>query len=142
MKTDETNFLYTITSIRQRIFKYLENELTKAGIRDVAPSFGDILFVLDLKGPLTMQELARLTMKDKSTVSSVVSKLEKAGFVRKDKGMEDARFTTLSLTPKASDLRPVLMRISDSMNAMLFNGFSAHEKNQLFELIQRIADNV
>ena len=69
MKIDESNFLYILTNIRQRLFKFLESELAKENIKEIAPSYGDILFVLDQKGTLTMQEVARHTIKDKSTVS-------------------------------------------------------------------------
>jgi len=142
MKIDETNFLYTITNIRQRLFKFLENELAKEGVPDIAPSFGDILFVLDLKGTITQQELARHTMKDKSTISSVINKLEKAGYITKEKGADDARFTNLTLTPKAKKLRPHLLGISRKMNGKLFEGIGEKDKETLFRLMGKIYQNL
>jgi DNA-binding MarR family transcriptional regulator len=142
MEINESNFLYIITNIRQRLFKYLENELAKEGIKDLAPSFGDILFVLDLKGTITMQELARHTIKDKSTISSVVNKLETGGYLTKEKDAEDARFTKLTLTPKAKQLRPVLLGISKKMNARLFDGLSREEKAALFDLMGKVYKNL
>lgn len=142
MKIDETNFLYTITSIRQRLFKFLESELAKEGIKDIAPSFGDILFVLDLKGTISQQELAKHTMKDKSTISSVINKLETAGYITKEKATDDARFTNLTLTPKAKKLRPLLFGISRKMNAKLFEKINEQEKATLFKLIGKVYNNL
>lgn len=142
MKISETNFLYTITNIRQRLFKFLEDKLAKQSIRNIAPSYGDILFVLERKGTITMQELAKHTIKDKSTISSVVNKLEAGGYVTKEKDSEDARYTKLSLTPKAKELRNVLMQISEEMNQKLFDGLSNAEKAILFELIGKIYNNL
>jgi DNA-binding MarR family transcriptional regulator len=142
MKIDETNFLYIITNIRQRLFKSLESELSKENIKDIAPSFGDILFVLDQKGTITMQEVAKHTIKDKSTISSVINKLEAGGYITKEKDSGDARYTNLTLTPKAKKLRPVLFDISNKMNTKLFEGLSDMEKQTLFELIGKVYKNL
>lgn len=142
MKINETNFLYTITNIRQRLFKFLEDKLAKENIRDIAPSYGDILFVLERKGTITMQELARYTMKDKSTISSVVNKLEAGGYIKKEKDEDDARFTNLTLTPKAKKLRPILFGISKQMNARLFEGMNDKDKVTLFKLMAKVYKNL
>jgi MarR family transcriptional regulator, organic hydroperoxide resistance regulator len=142
MEINESTFLYTITSIRQKLFKFLEGELAREGIRDIAPSFGDILFVLDMKGPITMQELAKHTMKDKSTISTVINKLEAGGYIKKAKDTLDGRYTNLALTPKAKKLRPVLFGISGKMNARLFEGMGEKDKAALFRLMGKVYNNL
>lgn len=142
MKINETNFLYTITNIRQRLFRLLEDNLAKKNIQNIAPSYGDILFVLERKGTITMQELAKHTIKDKSTISSVVNKLEAGGYITKEKDSEDARYTKLTLTPKAKELKNVLMGISEEMNQKLFEGLTNAEKAMLFELIGKVYNNL
>ena len=142
MEVNEKNFLYSINKIRQKLFRFLKSELDEKRIDGVAPSYGDILFVLDQKGPLTVQELARHTLKDKSTVSSVISRLEAQGYIVKEKDGGDARFTKLTLTAKAMKLRPALFEISDKMNARLFDGLSKEEKVLLFKLIEKIQRNL
>jgi MarR family transcriptional regulator, organic hydroperoxide resistance regulator len=142
MEIDESNFLYIITNIRQRLFKFLDSELTKKNIRGIAPSYGDILFVLDQKGTITMQELARHTIKDKSTISSVINKLVSGGFILKERDGLDGRYTNLTLTAKAKKLRPVLFGISKEMNAKLFKGFSSEEKQTLFMLMEKVYKNI
>jgi len=142
MELSDTTFLYVITNIRQRLFRFLSKELAKANIRDVAPSYGDILYVLDQKGTVTMQEVARHTIKDKSTISSVINRLEKGGYLVKEKDARDSRYTNLTLTAKARELRPVLFGISRKMNAKLFEGFSAEEKQALFRLLEKVCRNL
>jgi len=142
MRINETNFLYTITNIRQRLFKFLEYKLAKKNIQNIAPSYGGILFVLEQKGTITIQELAKHTIKDKSTISSVVNKLEVGGFITKEKDSADARYTKLTLTPKAKELKNVLMGISEEMNQKLFEGLSNAEKAMLFELIGKVYKNL
>jgi len=142
MAIDESNFLYTLTNIRQRLFKYLKRELDQAGIEGLAPSYGDILFILDQKGVVRQKEIARHTIKDKSTISSVIAKLEGGGYLSKSREGGDARCTSLELTDKAKALKPVLLRISQKMNTRLFDGFSAEEKRTLFILLGKVYKNL
>ncbi|MGD0820325.1 MAG: MarR family transcriptional regulator [Desulfomonilia bacterium] len=142
MEISDTNFLYIITNIRQRLFKFLSKELSKKKIDGIAPSYGDILFVLDRKGTVTLQEVAKHTIKDKSTISSVINKLESGGYIMKEKDVSDGRYTYLTLTAKAKKLRPVLFQISKKMNTKLFEGFSEEEKQTLFRLIEKVYKNL
>jgi DNA-binding MarR family transcriptional regulator len=142
MDITENNFLYTITAIRQRLFRFLKRELAKTHLEDIAPSYGDILFVLERKGPITIQELAKHTLKDKSTISSVINKLEASGYIEKKKDAGDARSINLILTPKAISLRPILTDISEKMNAKAFEGLTTAEKAMLFELMQKVYRNL
>ena len=142
MQISEANFLYTLTSIRQRLFAFLRRELSKKAIDGLAPSHGDILFVLDRKGPITMQDLARRPLKDKSTVSTVSNRLEALGYIVKEKDAADGRYANLTLTPKADRLRPVLYGISKKMNAKLFEGFTEDEKQTLFRLMEKMYRNL
>lgn len=142
MRVHEKNVLYTITAIRQGLLRFLGDQLSGAGLDDLAPSWGDILYVLDRKGPLSMQDLARHTIKDKSTVSLVVSRLEELGYIVKEKDPADARKTILRLAPGAMRLRDVLYGISERMNERLFKGFTPKEKKDLFMLLEKLLGNI
>ncbi len=142
MTVHEKNVLYTFTAIRQGLFRFLKKELEGSGIESIAPSHGDILFVLDRRGPLSLQDLARSTVKDKSTVSSVVKKLEKSGYILKSRDPSDFRRTFIRLAPRAEELREVLYGISDRMNKMLFRGFTEREKRTLFRLLEKMSANL
>ncbi len=142
MNVSQNNFLYTLTRIRMRLFAYLEAALAENGITDISPSCGHILFILDRKGPLALQELARFAEKDKSTVSSVVKRLEDSGYVVKVRGKDDGRSVKIRLTARAKKIKPVIGQISTAMNERLFSGLNREDKNRLFELIGRVCDNV
>ena len=141
MKIHQGNFLYAVNKIRQRLFAFLEAELAGRNIRDISPSYGDVLLVLERKGPLTIQEIARHAVKDKSTVSSVVRRLEESGYVVREKVDEDGRSVRIKPTAKARKLRSVLWEISGDMNARLFNGLSDEEKSTLFMLMEKVYNN-
>jgi DNA-binding MarR family transcriptional regulator len=142
MEVNQKNFLYTLTKIRQRLFAFLEEEMAAKNIDDIPPSYGHILFILDAKGPLSLLELARLAEKDKSTVSSAITRLEEKGYVVKVKGAGDGRFVKIRLTARAKKIRPVVWGISTAMNERLFRGLSQGEKSKLFELVGKVLKNL
>ena len=137
----EKNFLYYLSQIRQKLFFYLEKQMAHHGIHDIAPSYGDILYVLDKKGVLTLQQLASLTMKDKSTVSSVVTRLERLGYIQKKINNDDKRLTLISITHKGKKYKPLLLELSRAMNKKCFYGISKDEKAMLFKILQKIYEN-
>ena len=142
MRITQQNFLYSISKIRQNLFSFLEGELSAQHIHDISPSDGDILFVLDGKGALSIQEIASLTIKDKSTVSPVIKKLEERGYVTKERGEDDGRSVKIKLTSKSHKIKPALWKISASMNQRLFRGLDEEERARLFELLGKVYNNV
>jgi DNA-binding MarR family transcriptional regulator len=142
MRITERNFLYALTAIRSGLFSFLERELKNCNAKGLTPSLGDILFVLDLKGPMTVGELARKTSRHKSTVSSVVKSLEALGLVTRVRDGQDLRRASLEITREASTLRQALYEISEKMRQMLFKGFTEEEKHALFRLMERACENV
>jgi len=135
------NFLYTLNSIRQSLFAYLESELSRQGIRGIAPSHGDILHILDKKGTLHLHDLTELSLKDKSTITAVISRLEKNGYVTRVRDSKDKRLVNIQVTDKAETVKPALQKISEKMNSQLFDGLSAEERATLFNLMTRVSHN-
>jgi len=135
------NFLYTLNSIRQSLFAYLESELARQGIHDIAPSHGDILYILDKKGSLHLHDITELSLKDKSTITAVISRLEKNGYVTRIRDSADKRLVNIQVPEKAKTIKPALARISEKMNSQLFEGLSAEEKTMLFNLMARVKHN-
>jgi DNA-binding MarR family transcriptional regulator len=135
------NFLYTLNSIRQRLFAYLEAELARQGIRGISPSHGEILHILDRKGILHPHDITELSLKDKSTITAVINNLEKNGYVTRSRDICDKRLVNIQVTDKAMIIKPALAKISEIMNSQLFEGLSAEEKTTLFNLIARVSRN-
>jgi DNA-binding MarR family transcriptional regulator len=142
IKVHRGNFLYTLNSIRQSLFAFLESEMARENIRDITPSHGDILYILDKKGKLHLHDITKLSLKDKSTITSVINHLEKSGYVTKARDNKDKRLVNIEATEKARKIKPALNKISEKMNAKMFEGLSAEEKTILFNLMARISHNV
>ncbi|OHD72447.1 MAG: hypothetical protein A2W19_13985 [Spirochaetes bacterium RBG_16_49_21] len=142
MEINQNNYLYIISRIKELLIVILENGLAEKSIKDLFTSDGYVLFILDRKGPLSLKDLARYAVKDKSTVSTVVKRLEKNGYLIKERTKEDARNINIKLTAKAKKIKPQILGISSVMNSKMFKGFSETDKRKLFQLTGRIYDNI
>jgi len=138
MKVSRQNFVYTLGRIRHQVHFYLEEELRREGIRDIAPSFGDVFVIVTVKGPLPMKEIARHTYKDKSTITGAVKSLEKHGYFKRMKDPSDGRASLVSPTAKARKTMEKFRVISERMGERLFDGFSEEEESLLFGMLERI----
>ncbi len=93
--------LSLISKIHEKGNKFILQELNSNGITDLAPSHGDILAILYQYNKLTMKEIAEKIHRTKPTVTVLVNKLEKLGFVKREKSSEDSRITYITLTSKS-----------------------------------------
>ncbi len=115
-------------------------ELKGAGVTDLLPCHGDVLAPLYVKDGLTVTELATLTKRTKSTVSVIVDKLVKLGYVSKVPSVADARAVSVALTEKGTALKPVFFRVSEILNARFMAVLSEEEAGQLEGLLNRLVD--
>ena len=92
-----------VGSVRERINSLVAAELESLGLSGLVPSHGAILARLYAAGPQTMGELARACDRRKNTVTSLVRKLEAAGYVRREEDPGDARVARIALTEQRSE---------------------------------------
>lgn len=130
--------LSLISKIHEKGNKFILQELNSNGITDLAPSHGDILAMLYQYNKLTMKEIAEKIHRTKPTVTVLVNKLEKLGFVKREKSSEDSRITYITLTSKSEDFKPIFEKISKDLNKMLFKNLTSKEVRILDELLEKM----
>ncbi len=130
--------LSLISKIHEKGNKFILQELNSNGITDLAPSHGDILAMLYQYNKLTMKEIAEKIHRTKPTVTVLVNKLEKLGFVKREKSSEDSRITYITLTSKSEDFKPIFEKISKDLNKMLFKNLTNKEVWILDELLEKM----
>ena len=142
MKVSKQNFIYTLSRIRHQAHSFLEEEMRREGIGEIAPSFGDVFVIAAVKGPMPMKDIARHTYKDKSTITGAVKGLEKHGYLKRVKDPADGRASLISPTAKALKTMEKFRAISAGMNGRLFAGLSDSELNALFSMLEKISGNM
>lgn len=143
MKTDTEHIIALISTIRDRSNRLITGELKRRGITDLSPSHGHILQLLyHEQGGVTMQSIAKRINRDKSTVTALVDKLLKLGYVRKAKDPQDSRVTLLFLEEKGEALREDFDAISHGLIETVYRGFEQHEKEELVHALEKIKNNI
>jgi len=135
------NTIYIIGRIREKANKFLLKELEEIGIKDVAPSHGDILANLFKCKKATMTEIANLIHRDRSTVTTLVNKLIKLGYVLSERDINDSRSSIISLTKKGEELETAFKEISQKLYEVEYKGFTEEEKMVLKNLLNKINNN-
>ena len=142
MTITEKNFLFHLGSIRKRAFAFLQKEMKAAGVTDLPPAHGDVLFTLWQRGSLSLKEVCELSFRDKSTVSLIVNDAEKKGYVVKERDAQDGRGVKIRLTPRAEAKAVHMIKISTHLREKFFTGMSEEEISIFFMLLNKISRNV
>lgn len=140
MNTDNT--INLIGRIREKANKFLLKELEKLGLQNIAPSHGDILAALFKRDKATMTEISEIIHRDRSTVTTLVNKLIKLGYVSSKKDFNDNRSSIIYLTEKGKELEAGFKEISQKLYMIEYKGISEEEKMIFKSLLQKIHDNL
>lgn len=139
MKTRDAISL--ISKIRERVNHLILAEMSKYGIEGLVTSHGDIIYALFNESRLTMAEIAEKIDRDKSTVTALVDKLVRIGYVTKERDTEDTRVVYVNLTQKGNELRPIFEVISSEILEVFYRDISENEKEELTRILNKIYNN-
>lgn len=140
MKTDNTFFL--IGRIKENYTAFLEKELKAMGLGKFVTSHADIIAVLKLFGEQTMLEISAKINRNPSTVTALVSKLWRLGYVKQRKSESDRRSSVCSLTEKANRLIPKVTAISDRLYKKAVAGISDKEWADFRRVLEKLHRNL
>ncbi|MCT4597023.1 MAG: MarR family transcriptional regulator [Vallitalea sp.] len=134
--------IYFISKTKKRMTKFLEKKLNEYDLGDLIPSHGNILTVLyENNNKLTMKEIANKVGKDKSTITSLINKLIKLGYVTKETNPKDKRVSFIILTDKGKSIESKYNKICDEVSLTAYNGFSDEEKEVFLKLLKKLSTN-
>lgn len=139
---NERYIVYFISKTKKKMMKYIETQLIEKELNDLIPSHGNILTSLyDHDSKLTMKQIAKRIGKDKSTVTPLVNKLVKLGYIRKEKSEKDKRTTYLILTDKGKEIESKYREISEEVISMAYKDFTEEEKEVFLRLLKKLYTN-
>ncbi len=131
-----------LSKTKKKAIGFIESELENNGIYDLIPTHGNVLSVLyENDGKLPMKDIARMIGRDKSTVTPLISKLEKLGYVKKEKCETDKRVTYIVLTEKGKKIETVFKATSKKLIETVYEGFTEEEEETLLRLLKKINNN-
>jgi DNA-binding MarR family transcriptional regulator len=139
---NKDHIIFLIGRINYKANRFLLDELKRHGIVKLAPSHGEILGALLLRGELQMTQLTEYIDKDKSTITALVNKLIRMGYVKKRKDIEDSRISWIALTEKGVSLKPGIMDISRKLRKKAYENIREEDKEIIISLLSKINTNL
>ena len=138
----ETRGGFLISQIKQiqgRIFSRL---LVEAKIEEFNGAQGRILYVLWQEDNLPIVELAKRTGLAKTTLTSMLDRMESQGHVVRCCDTKDRRQIRIRLTEQAQKLEEKYGQVSDEMSRLFYRGFADEEIKALENGLERILRNL
>lgn len=140
----QPEFGYSLTDMHMRLSRafHLMKSSTRAVARELGlgPGQPRVLSYIAVHGVSTQREIAQFFVIDPSAVSRMLDQLEKNGFLAAVPG-RDRRARALDLTDKGRAAIQVWDRECARVDDVMLAGFSAAEREQLADMLDRVRDN-
>ena len=132
---------FLMAKIRQVGERVFLRRMKGSGV-EINPAQGRIMFALWQQDAVSIQELVKKTQLGKSTLTSMLDRLEAMGYVRRRRSDEDRRKIIIHRTEKDRALEKRYVTLSGQMTEIWYQGFTDTEADQFEAYLQRILDNV
>ena len=132
---------FLIAKIHQLAGRIFSRKLRERNI-EINPAQGRIMFVLWRNDKIPISELAKKTALGKSTLTSMLDRLEAAGYVTRVPCPNDRRTILLSRTMKDRRYEQRYIKVSQDMTETFYRGFSRNEIDVFEEYLRRILQNL
>lgn len=144
-KMEERKLENTLYSSIARLYHknrcFMDEQLRKRGITELGFSHIRIIIILHVFKVLSMKEVTEKISKDKSTVTILVNKLEKKGYLRKKVFEEDRRVTYLELEEKVKEILNIIFEVSDIFQNRVENILDEEERKMFIKIMSKLIEN-
>ena len=131
-----------MSQIRNLSGRMFEKLLRESGVDVFNGAQGRILYVLWEYGRLTITEIGKMTSLAKTTLTSMLDRMEACGLIERVPDKTNRRQIHISVTDKAKGYREAYNLISDKASAILYSGFSDTEITSFENQLRRIISNL
>ena len=132
---------YLISQIHQLSGRIFTKKLKDYHI-DINHAQGRIIFALWKKDQIPINDLSKETALSKSSLTTMLERLEKSGHIIRVQSEIDKRITIVCLTPKSSSLRNDYQEISESMIDLFYKDFTEEEISQFELSLKKVLKNL
>ena len=139
---DKTEGGFLITQIKQVGGRIFERLLDEAGVDAFNGPQGRLLYVLWQADHIPIVELARKTGLAKTTLTSMLDRMEETGLVERIYDKADRRQIRIALTAAARALNREYEHVSTRMNEIYYKGFTDAEIVLFENTLRRILRNI
>ena len=133
---------FLIAKIHQITNRMFTQMLRDYGIEELNPGQGRILFALWQKDDIPIRELSIKTQLTKSTLTTMLDRLETAGFLKRGSDDDDRRIIKVKLSEKSKNLQEKYVDVSKKMTEVFYGALLEEEIDDFEGYLRRILDNL
>lgn len=138
----ETQGGFLVSQIKHLQGRVGEKILAQAGIEEFNGAQGKILYILWQTDFVPIIELSKKTGLAKTTLTSMLDRMEQSGLIVRVFDKTDRRQIRISLTDKANSLYEAYENVSIKMAEIFYKGFSDDEIIEFENMLKRILKNL
>lgn len=131
-----------IAKIHQLSGRIFNQKLKNNKLDKLNPAQGRIMFVLWNKNSLPIHELSKETQLSKSTLTSMLDRLEEAGYIKRSPSKKDRRKIIINLIKVDKEFEQNYINVSNEMLNLFYNGFSEEEIDHFESFLKRLLNNL
>ncbi len=109
---------------------------------EINPAQGRIMFVLWRNDRITIQQLAKKTQLSKTSLTSMLDRLEDMDYIKRVPSESDRRKIFIELTDKDKSLQEKYIQVSKEMTEIYYQGFSEKDIDLFESYLGRIYENL
>jgi DNA-binding MarR family transcriptional regulator len=133
---------FLIAKIHQLGGRIFAKKLKQYQLNEINPAQGRILFPLWKKDEISIYELSKATLLGKSTLTTMLKRLEDEGHIQRIPSEKDRRKTLIKLTKKNQKIQEKYVQVSSEMNDLFYYGLTEQEKDEFDRYLERILKNL
>jgi DNA-binding MarR family transcriptional regulator len=133
---------YLLAKINKLTNRLMNDLFKKEDISEFNGAQGTIIYVLTKKGPMPIKDIGRATGLAKTSLTSMLERMEKQGLVEKKENENDRRSTIIGLSEKMKDYVEVLDRIAFAVNEGYYRGMKDEEIEYFEATLEKILHNL
>lgn len=133
---------FLISQVRQLQGRAFEKMLKDSGIEAFNGAQGRILYVLWEHEKLSITEIGRLTSLAKTTLTSMLDRMEAGGLVERIPDKKNRRQIFVTITEKAKGYKQMYDQVSNEMNTLFYQDFTREEITDFENMLRRIIKNL
>ncbi len=129
---------FLITKIHQLAGRIFSKKLKDYQIEEINAAQGRIMCVLWRNDGISIQELAEMTSLGKSTLTSMLDRLEESGYLKRIPSKEDRRKILIELTDDNDAVKLGYEKVAKEISNIFYKNFSSYEIEEFEEYLKRI----
>ncbi len=133
---------YLIAQIGKLTNHKVNEILKREKITEFNGAQGTIMYVLFDRKQMTIKEIGKATGLAKTSLTSMLERMEQQGLIEKEDNLDDRRSTLIRLTGKARRQKKNIDKVSKGVNDLYYRGLKESEISRFEKTLEKIVANL